>query len=67
MPVHKIGSKWVSGSLVFYNLSTGATLLKVGPNGVNFAYSASASPSVSPSSSPSKSPSASPSASPSGG
>lgn len=65
MPVTKIKTKWVSGELVFYNASTGATVLKIGANGVNFVYSASASPSVSPSNSPSESPSTSPSNSPS--
>lgn len=57
MPVCKVGSKWVAGELIFYNLATGATVLKIGANGVNFKYSASASPSVSPSISPSVSPS----------
>lgn len=61
MPVTLVGSKWVNGELVFYNKSTGVTVLKIGPNGVNFTYSASASPSISPSNSPSVSPSTSPS------
>jgi hypothetical protein len=57
MPVTKVRSKWVSGELVFYNVSTGATIMKIGANGINFVYSASASPSNSPSASPSASPS----------
>jgi len=65
MPVTLVGTKWVSGELVFYNKSTGATVLKIGPNGINFVYSESSSPSSSPSKSPSESPSESPSVSPS--
>jgi hypothetical protein len=61
MPVHLIGTKWKDGALEFYVLATGVTILKIGPDGVNFKYYASASPSVSPSASPSESPSASPS------
>lgn len=57
MSSKKVETKWVSGELVFYNKATGATILKIGANGVNFKYSASASPSVSPSASPSASPS----------
>ncbi len=57
MPVHKIKTKWSAGALIFYNASTGATVLKIGPDGVNFKYNASNSPSVSPSASPSASPS----------
>lgn len=57
MPVTLVHTKWVDGCLIWYNVATGATILKVGPNGVNFKYNASASPSVSPSASPSASPS----------
>jgi len=57
MPVTLIGTKWVSGELVFYNKATGATVMKIGENGINFKYSASSSPSTSPSASPSASPS----------
>jgi hypothetical protein len=66
MPVTKVGSKWdTDGGLIFYKKSTGATLIKIGPDFVDIPRLAIESASNSPSSSPSESPSASPSASPS--
>jgi hypothetical protein len=65
MPVRLIGTKWKDGALEFYVLATGVTVFKIGPDGINYVYYASASPSKSPSSSPSISPSSSPSLSPS--
>lgn len=57
MPTTLIGSKWVNGSLEFYNKSTGLTLMRIGPSSVWIRQVDETSPSSSPSVSPSASPS----------